>query len=338
MRRSGGAFWVAAVAAALGGCGGVDAADGGADGDEADAALECREYQRQAESGLVEDPIGEYGGAPTVVGVVNLGGDGRGGLGALRCLTTVVGNIDIDFRAAPPTLAGLERLRTVTHGLVVGSRGSPHHGAEVNPGLVSLGGLEGLESVGYLGVWGNASLVDLDALGGVRYVGESLTVEGNPVLADSAVAFGELRAVGGSVEIRDNAALRGVELLRAVRAAGGTVTLADLPALSSVAGLRGLVSAGGLELEDLPRLESLAGLEALGSVGALRIQQTGLRSLAGLDPRLRSSAEGGEASVEILFNESLPTCEVEAFVARLRASGWGGEAAVEGNDDTASCE
>lgn len=175
----------------------------------------------------------------------------------LRCLTKVVGGVDINDDEQVDNLSGLRSLRDVSGWFRIGTEmGS----SKANLGLVSLDGLVSLERVGSLLIDSAQDLTDINGLKSLRYVGGDLEISDNPMLHHIDEAMEGLTAVGGSVIIQNDATLSSVEMLRNVQIISGSLTLRSLPRVGRLEGLRSLQYVGSdLEIFDTS-VTSLAGL------------------------------------------------------------------------------
>ncbi len=192
-------------------------------------------------------------------------------LSPLSCLCTVGGNLVVRDDPNLATLAGLERLQSVT-------------------GRLTLRALDGLTDV------------DLPAL---RRVGGRLTVEPNAdlrsVRAPELVYAGSVSiqyapplaslSFPALVDIEKDLSLYGSESLRdlggfaALRRVGGVVYLDEVDAIVSLTGLEALREVGSLEIVDGDQLASLAGINLTAVPGILLLDgNPALSSVLALQP------------------------------------------------------
>ncbi len=191
-------------------------------------------------------------------------------------------------------LIGLDRL-TLTGGDLVISE---------NPILTGLTGLKPLKSIkGNLDISWNPALSGLAGLDSITSIDGSLSIGGNYHLT-SLTGLDALTHIGGHFQLGSNNWGDN----------GGNL------ALNSLSGLNSLISIGGLFM--IARNESLinlTGLEKLTSIGRLFITgNTKLTSLTGLDNINTSSVTG----IEIFFNSSLSSCEVQSICDYLAKGGY----------------
>ncbi|WP_437276314.1 leucine-rich repeat domain-containing protein [Sorangium sp. So ce375] len=176
-----------------------------------------------------------------------------------------------------------------------------------NAGLVSLTGLERISDLSVLSIANNPRLTDLRALSGLRNLRNAIEIVGNPALT-SLDGLGTFSAGDGVTE---------------------SVRLEGNEALVDIDALRGLVRVNQLVIQDNDALLGLTGLEGLADLDSLIIDENrSLATLRGLGAR----TIGGW--MEIMGNESLPSCEVDAFVERLD---WPPPSVLEENNGTGAC-
>ncbi|WP_438032634.1 leucine-rich repeat domain-containing protein [Sorangium sp. So ce204] len=159
-----------------------------------------------------------------------------------------------------------------------------------NAGLMSLAGVEQISDLFLLAIANNPRLTDLRHLSGLRNVRNGIEIAANPALT-SLDGLGSLSEGDGVTDV--------------VRLEGNE-SLVDIDAL------RGLVRVSQLVIQDNDALLGLTGLEGLADLDSLIVE--GNRSLATLRGLGARTVNGW---IEIMGNESLPSCDVEAFVERL---------------------
>ena len=118
-------------------------------------------------------------------------------LAGLESLTSVGGDLDINWNLALTTLSGLENVTSVGGDLNI----------ESNYSLTSLSGLENITSVGGgLDIGGNYTLTSLSDLQNLTSVGGGLVINWNTALT-SLSGLENITSIGGSMCFDDNAAL-----------------------------------------------------------------------------------------------------------------------------------
>ncbi|MCF0040673.1 T9SS type A sorting domain-containing protein [Dyadobacter fanqingshengii] len=130
-----------------------------------------------------------------------------------------------------------------------------------NSSLISLAGLEKLESIGdgtSLIIASNPQLEDMRALSGLTTVG-TLIVDDNEVLT-SLAGLNNLVTVTDSLSVSANALLENLDGLENLKTIGGSVTVIQNSLLASLSGLGKLESIGGayLWISENPELEMCA--------------------------------------------------------------------------------
>jgi len=180
------------------------------------------------------------------------------GLAELTCLRHVGGMLTIRSQRSLVTLTGLDALQTVG-GLVV----------DDNTGLQGLSGLGALVAVGEQGLYlgGNDALTDLSALAGLASVQGGLTItDSNGV--QQLEGLGSLGWVGGDLVLSRMVEMDELGSLDSLTAIGGALELSDL-SLTHIDGQFPQLSTVGRDLiiEDCDDLVWLGGLPQLVSVG-----------------------------------------------------------------------
>lgn len=264
-------------------------------------------------------------------GLGNLRRVGNGlSIGALSALSDLsglknlraTGSLAISSCPALKNLHGLDSLREVkTIRLIYNDSLSdlsavssiPHHlyGLEINsnPMLISLQGLQHLDSIGADGLAiSSTPLTGLSDFSQLRYIEGALNIVQNTALADLSGMSG-LTAIGGNLSIGGNPALttlaglsgltniRGAFMLEyndamlqpggppALKSIGGDLLVRGMPLLENLGGLSSLDSIGGtLFLSGNPAQTAANGLPALRHVGNVAIQDmASMQHLTGLD-------------------------------------------------------
>ncbi|MDH5676865.1 MAG: hypothetical protein OEZ06_32415 [Myxococcales bacterium] len=165
----------------------------------------------------------------------------------------LVGNVSVNNQAALNDLRGVTEIQ-----------GSLFIGAQYIQDLSPLSSLSAVTSI--LRVAGCKSLTSITGLEAVNYVG-ALEIYGNDLL-ESIANLSELRRVDGQVTVVDNPKLKAIDGLQQLTNIGGQLMVARNPELLSISGLSAVDAiVGGLGLQDNAVLPSLAGLEALNAVG-----------------------------------------------------------------------
>ena len=137
-------------------------------------------------------------------------------LDGLSELTSVSGNLRIDFTPALEDVDGLAALTSV--GGLLGFNSSA---------VRNIDGLAQIASVGGgLGFSGTSNLTNIDALANLTSIGGYLDVRGNVLLADLD-GLAQLTSVGGYVEIRDNASLANLDALAGLASLPGNLRIID---------------------------------------------------------------------------------------------------------------
>jgi receptor L domain-containing protein len=165
--------------------------------------------------------------------------------------------------------------------------------------------LEGVVAIrGDLIIEGSVS--DLSALSSLRAVGGSLTLRDNRFLTDLD-GLSSLAQVGGAVSIDANARLRDIGGLRGLKHME-SLSIRGNPVLEDLEGLSRLESAGFVELWANPAVASLRGLERLARVdGVLQISGAGLTHLGGLDSLASVGSLSIAGNARLTNLDGLPT-------------------------------
>lgn len=181
--------------------------------------------------------------------------------------------------------------------------------------LTDLAGLETLLDIGGdLTIVANPLLVDLSALGGVRYVGGSFIVEDNDALLTPNGLALSVERVDGSVQVVGNAAVTNLDLFGRVQSIGGRLQIGDNAQLAHLDGFSELTAvAGDVDLFNNPNLRSFSNLPALIAVGGGLFlyeagAEVGFPALAGVEgPVTVGGGEGNDLVIEVLRMPAL-TC------------------------------
>ncbi|RAL21173.1 hypothetical protein DL240_13655 [Lujinxingia litoralis] len=187
---------------------------------------------------------------------------------------------------------------------------------------VSLQGFTGLSTIDTsLRFVGNAELTHVDALTGLRHVG-NIEIVNNPVL-QHLPNFPHLnRLLGLRIDrtpllsdLHAFSELREVSRPDDPRAAERGITLANLQRLEDLQGLTHLERAATLSLHANPNLRSLKGPENLHALHALHLHANPkLHTLGGLDALQRLD------TLTISGSPELRRCEVDALLSRLASA------------------
>lgn len=191
----------------------------------------------------------------------------------------------------------------------------------------ALGSFELLYNTGHMN--GDVRIIDNDnletaaGLGGARIVTGDLTIRGNASM--TAPALHELEAVGGSVLIEGNPAMRYVTL-SALRSIGGDLSVRGT-AMTAWSGLENLAWVGGTaQISHNPELESVVLPALRGVSGTFSISENSVLREVSLDA-LR------HADLRIEDNPSLPVCTVDVLFGQVD-----GDHGQQGNDESGVCQ
>jgi len=213
---------------------------------------------------------------------------------------------------------------------------------------------------GKLYVQKNADLrsLRLPALGSIGSEdGDVAIIERNPVLTE--VDLGGLKTAAYQISVRNNDALRRVNLGALTEIVGTGLEIADNPALQeiSVPGLlvaasvsitecgslrrvvlSDLKNTGALVVEGNDQLEILdaRGLERVAAipdsaVPVCRLSIVGNGSLKALDGLKSLAGASPTCAIDVRDNGELPTCDVDGLLQRIKKAGWPGVPALCGN-------
>jgi hypothetical protein len=181
-----------------------------------------------------------------------------------------------------------------------------------NPLLISLTGLEGLDSIGgYIFIYENNLLSNLTGLNNISFIGSYLKIQGNNSLTSLTGLEGLSSIEGGDIYIMSNGMLTSLEGLNNLTSIEGDLNIKYNNSLINLTGLNNVSSIGGDLSIDANSLASLTGLENLTSIGGrLGIEDNiALTSLSGLD----NIDAGSITNLCIAENYSLSTCEVQCI-------------------------
>jgi hypothetical protein len=229
----------------------------------------------------------------TVSGNVFIFGTDITDLTPLANLTTINGNLNIEFNHILQNLQGLNGLTSIGGNFRLMG----------NYELQNLDGLNGLSSIGgFLDVFVNDELENLDGLSQLTSIGGFLRITVTYSLTNLD-GLSQLTSIGGYLEVSDNYVLTNLDGLSQVTSIGGNLNIQSNLSLTSLSGLEGVSSIGGNLNISLSNLTSLSGLEGVTSIGGnLNISSNNLTSLSGLE---NLTSIGG--ALQIADNWSLTT-------------------------------
>ena len=186
--------------------------------------------------------------------------------------------------------------------------------------ITNLIGLSVITSIGVnLWISDNSLLTSLTGLDNVTSIGRNLWIGNNNALT-SLTGLDNLSSIEHTLYIKDNDALTSLTGLDNVTSIGGNLWIGSNDALTSLAGLDNVTSIGTyLEILNNSALVSLSALINVTSIGLdLEIYNNDvLTSLTGLDNIDAASI----ANLQIYWNSSLSTCEVQSVCDYLASPG-----------------
>ena len=167
--------------------------------------------------------IGEWPGS----NITNLNG--------LNVITSIGGELSIQYNNLLTDLTGLENLISIVDELIV----------DINELLENLTGLNNLTSIdGSIYIYGNDALISLTGLDNVTYMGGDLEINSNPALI-SLIGPDNLTSIEGGLGISHCSTLTSLTGFDIVTSIGGNVTIKGNDALTSLLGLENLSTVGG---------------------------------------------------------------------------------------------
>lgn len=197
-----------------------------------------------------------YGPCDTIVANLEIESADISDLTSLGDLTTIGGVLSLYYTTSLPSLGGLQGL-TSLGGL----------GIEGANALTSLAGLQNLTAIGSLFIMNNELLPNLNGLPSTLAGVENLVVFGNPSMT-SLSGLPVIGALTGILNIGDNLLLNSMAALGSSQIPVGVqpqiaFTISGNPMLTSLAGLPSVDKLWGLGVSENALLSSLAGLEGL---------------------------------------------------------------------------
>ena len=277
-----------------------------------------------------------YPGCTEIEGSVTIDGYDINNLNGLSVLTSIGGDLQIEFNNALTSLTGLDNLSSIGGRLwivfnnalisLTGLDNVTFIGGDLqkilgNDVLASLTGLDNITSIlGSLDISSNAALTSLTGLDNVTSIGGDLQIQGNAAMA-SLTGLENVTSIGGNLYIAANDTLTSLIGLDNLTSIGGSLGIGNFmagsnPALTSLAGLENLTTiGGGLGIDCNPVLTSLTGLEGLNTInGSLTIGSffsgnAALSNLIGLN----NLAAGSIDNLNISYNSSLCNCDVQSI-------------------------
>lgn len=189
-----------------------------------------------------------------IEGSIHIFNDYITNLDSLNVLTSIWGDLTIEFANSLKNLSGLENIDSIGGKLKVG--GAESRGAG-NDSLISLDGLDSLTFVGGdLILISNKSLINLEALNNLSAIGGNFNIANNLSLT-SLLGLGSLESISGNLVIggflcyfRDcapwgNLSLKNLQGLNNLNSIGGDLILYANDSLTSLNGLNNLNSLYG---------------------------------------------------------------------------------------------
>jgi len=217
-----------------------------------------------------------YPGCSEIVGNMTISGD-INNLAGLDILTSVGGNLKIEFTNQLEDLTGLDNLTFIGGALSIID----------NNYLESLSGLYNLTSIGReLWMESNPYLLGLTAAGGLGDIGRNITIIDNNTLL-FLIGLEGVTALGGSLRIENNESITNLNGLNNLTSIGSSLIISGNPDLNNISALGSLSTTLGwdLRIHHNSALNSLSALQGITAVGGdLSINDNdNLTSLSGLD-------------------------------------------------------
>lgn len=231
--------------------------------------------------------------------------DSQDDVAILAGCTDISGSLWIDREVTD--LTPLVSLRRIVGDLTI-------HGPGVDPksGLLTLDGLEGLESVRrveleYLGV------TTLQPFAGLTVLPGGLSIRGLDAL-ESLAGLHNLGAIGGPLALTESAMLADLQALAGITQIPDEVVIDRLPSIQSLEGLHNLEHVGALTIEDCPQIADLDGLRGLYRIDTdLRLDSLEITSLQGLETLTEVGVPGGEPARVLLSLPQLTSLDALAI-------------------------
>lgn len=215
-----------------------------------------------------------------ISGYLSINGGDITNLSRLQNLTTISGNLNINFCNSLTTSHGMEGIKLIKGGL----------NCSYNPILSSLQGLNGLTAIqSYAVIQYNAQLGSLSGLENLNSIGGSFLIYYNKILA-SIAGLRHLQSVGGYLMISENYALTNLDGLDALQTFEGTLRIIANPALLNIDALKLISRVSDLQIIYNGSLTNLDGLSNLTNAGSLVkiVNNTSLARCCGLYAALAS--------------------------------------------------
>jgi hypothetical protein len=287
-----------------------------------------------------------YPGCTELEGDVIISGNDITNVNGLIGISSIGGNLEINYNNALINLAGMDSLISIGGDFIVGV--IVNYGGVGNGSLSSFTGLEGLATIGgNFKIIGNSALTSLTGLEGLTSIGNDLYINFCDSLT-SLTGINSLAYVGGNLKIGElicdpfsgcfggNDLLPNLSGLETLTIIGCNLQIEGNDTQSSLAGLDNLISIGGsivinqngslTSLEGLELLTSigggisisgnhylynLTGLENMTSIGGILMIENNysLASLSGID----NINAGSITYLHVSGNYSLSNCEVESI-------------------------
>jgi len=208
-------------------------------------------------------------------------------LSGLENITSVEGDIWLGYgglggNSSLTSLTGFDNLTSIGAGLYLYNNDSLTSLADLE-NLTSIGGTLTIGHVGSIGNMGNASLLNLNGLQNLNFVGAHLSINGNESLASLSGLEG-LTFLGGTLGIANSQSLISLTALVNLTSVGGDLSVGGNSSLTRLSGLENITSiSGNLSISLNSSLSSLSGLDSIDAESILNITITNNSSLYDCD-------------------------------------------------------
>jgi len=232
--------------------------------------------------------------------------DNNGMLSLAGTALQSTGDLSIQYNDALLDFTGLNNLNSVDYIIVT-----------ANNSLIDFQGLStGLTQVGSIQVIENNSLVNFAGMSGLTQINDGFIVQSNPSLTNF-VGLNNLNAVNSFIMVSENAALTNFQGLNNLQIVSGFDVFGNAQ-LQNFAGLSALETVGTLFVENNGNLADFDGLQSLTGLVSLNVlSNNNLQSLNGLD----NISATDLTSLSLQYNSTLSYCHIEPICEYLDDSG-----------------
>lgn len=256
------------------------------------------------------------------------GGSDITSLEAFQNLTSVTGDLTIEYNNNLSSLNGLNNLTHIGGNLTI----------QVNINLLNLNGLSSLSNVGgSIFLYSNHKLDDIDGIAQLNSIPGDFEIYFNNNLIDFP-KFNNMESIGGRMRIEDNAKLKNLHGFDSLAFIGGDLNILDNAMIDSLFSLSSLFEINGyLNIARNDELTTLSGLDSLKTINGFlaigtNIKLTDISGIRNIDPySILNQSVWQINDLSIIDNNLLSNCAIQLVCAyldlddKITEIGWNSE-------------